>query len=61
MTLDLPLLNRFEKQQFTDDNVLDSELKELYKTVRRWSKEVSRIGNRFDEYDMFPLISRDIL
>lgn len=60
MTLDLPLLNRFEKQQFTDDSVLNKELKELCTAVRRWNKDVSRVSN-FDEYDMFPLISRDVL
>ncbi|PKK68874.1 hypothetical protein RhiirC2_867041 [Rhizophagus irregularis] len=54
---DPPLLNRFEKQVMTLDDILSSEQKELVTRLKEWTKQMSTVTgtnrDRFTQKDLF--------
>jgi hypothetical protein len=58
--LDLPLLNRFEKQVFTDDFIMDELQGEVHARMMLWCAQVSTFeGFTYD--DMFPCIDENYI
>ena len=56
-TLDPPLLNRFEKQVFTEDYCLDSNMKILVQKLNNWVESLQI--NPFSKKLMFPTLIFD--
>ncbi|CAG8589706.1 30140_t:CDS:10, partial [Racocetra persica] len=51
---DPPLLNRFEKQSFSINDVMDDNMKRLAKELEKWSNQIGVIAeSEFNEKDIF--------
>jgi hypothetical protein len=51
---DPPLLNRFEKQRMTLNDILSKDEKEIVKQLEEWTRQMSTVaGNKFSPNDLF--------